>query len=175
MGIHLSGSRSARSRSKRRIRNCAAAVCLLQLASALSAAEPSLVKLAVSEGRDIRFAHLTSKDGLSFGQIRDIVQDDQGFLWFNTSNVLNRYDGYQFKPYRRDPAHPNYPSAGFLHSIFKDRSGFLWVSSNESLDRFDPATETTTRFPIDRNGPNSVLGPVRHISQDRAGIAVAGD
>ena len=39
--------------------------------------------LAVSEGKDIRFAHLTSKDGLSFGQIRDILQDDQGFLWFN--------------------------------------------------------------------------------------------
>jgi PAS domain S-box-containing protein len=91
-------------------------------------------------------------------------------LWFNTSNVLNRYDGYQFKSYRRDAAHPSYPSGGFLHSIFKDRSGFLWVSSNESLDRFDPATETTTRFPIDRNGPKSVLGPVRHVSQDRAGI-----
>ena len=85
-------------------------------------------------------------------------------------NVLNRYDGYHFKSYRRDPAHPNYPAGGFLQSIFKDRSGLLWVSSNESLDRFDPATETATRFAIDRNGPHSVLGPVRHISQDRAGI-----
>jgi ligand-binding sensor domain-containing protein len=73
------------------------AVCFLQLASALGAAEPALVRLAVSEGRDIRFAHLTTKDGLSFGQIRDIVQDDQGFLWFNASNVLNRYDGCRFK------------------------------------------------------------------------------
>ena len=109
-------SRFAPSRSKRRIQSCAAAFCLLQFASALSAAEPRLVRLAVSEGKDIRFAHLTSKDGLSFGQIRDIVQDDQGFLWFNTSNVLNRYDGYHFKPYRRDPAHPNYPSAGFILS-----------------------------------------------------------
>ena len=36
--------------------------------------------------------------------------------------------------------------------------------------RFDPTTETTTRFPIDRNGPQSVLGPVIHVSQDRAGI-----
>ncbi len=152
------------------MRILAAGVCFLQLAATPSAAEPELVKLAVSEGRDIRFTHLTSRDGLPFGQIRDILQDDRGFLWFNTSNVLSRYDGYQFKTYRRDPAHPNYPSAGFLHFIFKDRSGFLWVSSNESLDRFDPVTETTTRFAVDRNGPNSVLGPVRHISQDRAGI-----
>ena len=91
-------------------------------------------------------------------------------MWFNTSGALNRYDGYKFKSYRRDPAHPNYPAGGFLLYVFKDRSGFLWVGSNESLERFDPATETLTRFPIDRNGPHSVLGPVSHISQDRAGI-----
>ena len=117
--MNQSEGSSARSRSKRRMRSCAAAVCLLQLASALSAAEPALVKLAVSEGKDIRFAHLTSKDGLSPGGIRDILQDDQGFLWFNTSGVLNRYDGYQFKSYRRDPAHPNYPAGGFLQSCFQ--------------------------------------------------------
>jgi ligand-binding sensor domain-containing protein len=111
-----------------------------------------------------------TKDGLSAGQVRGIVQDDQGFLWVNTTGVLNRYDGYQFKSYSRDSAHPNYPAGGFIHTIFKDLSGFLWVSSNESLDRFDPTTETTTRFPIDRNGPQSVLGPVIHVSQDRAGI-----
>src|SRR4029453_14711831 len=98
------GSILARSHSKPRIRSCAAAVCFLHLASAFSAAEPALGRLSRSEGQDIRFAHLTSKDGLSFGQIRDVVQDDQGFLWFNSSNVLNRYDGYHFKPYRRDPA-----------------------------------------------------------------------
>ena len=31
-------------------------------------------------------------------------------------------------------------------------------------------TETSTRFPIDHNGPHSLLGPVWHISQDRAGL-----
>jgi hypothetical protein len=31
------------------------------------------VRLAVSEGKNICFAHLTGKDGLSFGQIRDVV------------------------------------------------------------------------------------------------------
>ena len=147
-----------------------AAVCLLPLASALSAAEPALVRLAVSKGEDIRFSHLTRKDGLSPGQVRDILQDNQGFLWFNTSGFLNRYDGYNFKSYTRDAAHPNYPAGGFLNCIFKDRSGYLWIGSNEELDRFDPITESSTRFPIDHNGPHSLLGPVSHISQDRAGL-----
>jgi ligand-binding sensor domain-containing protein len=104
------------------------------------------------------------------GQVRDIIQDNQGFLWFNTSGFLNRYDGYNFKSYSRDAAHPNYPAGGVLNCIFKDRSGYLWISSNEELDQFDPITETSTRFPIDRNTPHSLLGPVSHISQDQAGL-----
>jgi signal transduction histidine kinase/streptogramin lyase len=144
--------------------------CLILIFSIPSAAEPVLVRLAVGDGKDIRFAHLNGKDGLFPGQIRGILQDDQGFLWFNTTGVLDRYDGYEFKSFTRDATHPNYPAGGFIHTIFKDRSGFLWVSSNESLDRFDPKTETTTHFAIDRNGPHSVLGPVTHVSEDRAGV-----
>jgi hypothetical protein len=112
--VNTSGSPLARWSAKRWMRILAAGVCFLQLASTPSAAEPELVKLAVSEGKDIRFAHLTNRDGLSPGQIRDILQDNQGFVWFNTSGYLNRYDGYQFRSYTRDPAHPNYPTGGFL-------------------------------------------------------------
>ena len=128
------------------------------------------MKLALSEGKDILFAHLTSKDGLSPGAIRGILQDDQGFLWVNTSGVLNRYDGNQFKSYRRDAAHPNNPAGGVLQYFLKDRTGYLWVSGSESFDRFDPATEISTRFAIDRDSLHSVRGPIRHVLQDRAGI-----
>ena len=134
------------------MRILAGAVCFLQLATAASAAEPELVKLAVSERTDIRFVRLNTTNGLSPGQIRDILQDDQGFLWFNTTGFLNRYDGYQFSSYLRTAAHPNYPAGGFLNFVFKDRSGFLWIGSNESLDRFDPVTEKSTRFPIASTG-----------------------
>jgi ligand-binding sensor domain-containing protein len=108
-------------------------------------------------------------NGLSPGGIADILQDDQGFVWFNTPEALNRYDGYQFKSYRRDPSHPNYPDR-YAHHVLKDRAGYLWVSNDESLDRFDPRTETSTRWPIDHNGPHSVFGTVWHINQDRAGM-----
>ena len=146
-----------------------AAVLLLTLVSTPSAAEPELVKLAVSEGENIRFSHLTNRDGLSPGQIRDILQDNQGFVWFNTSGYLNRYDGYRFRSYTRDLAHPNYPTGGYLGFVFKDRSGSLWIGSNESFDRFDPVTETSTRFPIG-GGAGTLQRPVSHISQDRAGM-----
>jgi ligand-binding sensor domain-containing protein/signal transduction histidine kinase len=153
-----------------RMRILAAAMCLLQLASTPSAAEPALVKLALREGNDVRFVRLTNRDGLSPGQIRDILQDNQGFVWFNTSGYLNRYDGYQFRSFTRDPAHPNYPTGGYLGFVFKDRSGSIWIGSNESFDRFDSVTETSTRFPIGGSSPEALQRPVSHISQDRAGM-----
>src|SRR5688572_13475013 len=173
VALYVASSRMrslARSFSRHRMRILAAGVCLFQFASTPSAAEPELVKLALSEGKDIFFSHLTWNDGLSPGSIRQILQDDRGFLWINTSGVLNRYDGNQFKSYRRDTAHPNNPAGSFLQYVLKDRTGYLWVSSNESFDRFDPATETSSSFAIDRDSVHSVRGPILHVLQDRAGI-----
>src|ERR1019366_6311943 len=53
--------------------------------------------------RKIRFAHLSMEDGLSHSDVRTIVQDHQGFMWFGTwLGGLNRYDGYAFKVYKHD-------------------------------------------------------------------------
>jgi hypothetical protein len=55
------------------------------------------ISLPVVEGKDIRFARISGSQGLSQVRVSDIVQDDQGFIWFGTLNGLIRYDGYNFK------------------------------------------------------------------------------
>jgi ligand-binding sensor domain-containing protein len=42
---------------------------------------------------DIAFRHITTANGLSQDEVRDIQQDKQGFMWFTTFNGLCRYDG----------------------------------------------------------------------------------
>lgn len=49
---------------------------------------------------DYRYRHITMNDGLSANAVRNIVQDDQGFIWFGTDNGLCRYDGVKVQPYR---------------------------------------------------------------------------
>ena len=129
--------------------------------------DPHTVRLPVVDGKGLRFTRLSPADGLSHTRVTQIVQDDQGFLWFGTGFGLNRYDGYKFKVFMHDPRQPNSIGDNSIMALFKDRSGMLWVSTNRFLDRLDPTTEKFTHYQVDADDP---AGIVVHISQDRTGM-----
>jgi ligand-binding sensor domain-containing protein len=126
--------------------------------------------LPVIDGNDIRFSRLSTAQGLSQTRVLQIVQDDQGFMWFGTQYGLDRYDGYEYKVFAHDPAREDSLSCVFIHSLFKDRSGALWVGCDHSLDRFDSVTETFTHYQIEAAAPGELANAVDQISQDRAGL-----
>jgi ligand-binding sensor domain-containing protein/signal transduction histidine kinase len=122
---------------------------------------PVPLKLPVDDAADIRFAHISSAEGLSQIRVMNMVQDDLGYMWFGTLYGLNRFDGYTFKVYLHERGNPNSLSGVDVEALFKDRDGALWIACEQSVDRFDPRTETFTHFPV----PN-----VKQISQDRTGL-----
>ena len=119
------------------------------------------LQLPIIDGTDIRFARISTADGLSQTKAGQILQDNQGFMWFGTQYGLNRYDGYNFKVFAHDPGNPNSFSGVYIRSLFKDRDGALWVASDQFVNKLDPETETFTRYPVSF---------VSHISQDSAGM-----
>jgi hypothetical protein len=52
-----------------------------------------------------------TEDGLSQTKVSQIVQDDQGFMWFGSQYELNRYDSYKFKMFKHEPGRTNSLSA----------------------------------------------------------------
>jgi ligand-binding sensor domain-containing protein/signal transduction histidine kinase len=128
---------------------------------AKASVDPRPIQLSIVEGTDIRFARISTADGLSQTKVGQIVQDDQGFMWFGTQYGLNRYDGYTFKVFIHDPGNPNSLNGVYIRSLFKDRDGTLWVGCDQFVNKFDPATEAFTRYPVPF---------VSHISQDGAGM-----
>jgi PAS domain S-box-containing protein len=122
--------------------------------------EPRTITLPVVDGKGIRFTRLSTDEGLSQTKVSQIVQDDQGFMWFGTQYGLNRYDGYNFKLFVHDARNPNSLSGVYIRALFKDRDGALWVGCDQFLNKFNRATETFTRYPVPF---------VNHITQDSAG------
>ena len=154
-------------------------VCALAWARAGDSADTSsldspvdteTIRLPVVEGKDIRFARISSSQGLSQVRVSDIVQDDQGFIWFGTWNGLNRYDGYNFKVFKHDPERQDSLSGVYISSLFKDRAGTIWVGTDQFLDRFDPLTETFSHYHFDVPDSSGLSTTVNQISQDSSGM-----
>lgn len=97
---------------------------------------PSILK---SETIDhyLKFDHLTTDDGLSHANVRCILQDDLGFMWFGTFDGLNRYDGYQFKVYRHSLNDSNSIQSNLIECLAKDDNGNLWIGTEIGLSLYD--------------------------------------
>jgi ligand-binding sensor domain-containing protein/signal transduction histidine kinase len=158
-----------------------AVICLSVLVGVIHRAEameappeanlnPKIIHMPMTDGSGIRFARLGGSSGLSQTRVLQIVQDNQGFLWFATQYGLDRYDGYKFRHFMPDPKNPDSLSGVNIYALFKDDRGALWVGCFNSLDRLDPTTEKVTHYRIDVAGPGGRPQRVTHISQDNAGM-----
>lgn len=100
----------------------------------------------------VKFQHISTESGLSQSTVLCIYQDSKGFMWFGTYGGLNRYDGYDFKPYQPDPDNPQSLSNNVVTAICEDntRGGrFLWVGTESGLNKFDLETETFQHYYAD--------------------------
>jgi signal transduction histidine kinase/ligand-binding sensor domain-containing protein/CheY-like chemotaxis protein len=128
-------------------------------------------------GQSLKFTHLSIGDGLSHSDVRAIVQDQQGFMWFGTwLGGLNRYDGYSFRVYKHDPQDEHTLSTDTIWVLFVDRSGTLWIGTvGGGLDRYDPATDTFVHYRNQPDNPNSLPNnDIRAIYEDEASMLWVG-
>ena len=84
---------------------------------------------AMAFSQDIKFTHITPDDGLANGNIRTIIQDYQGFLWFGTEDGLQRYDGYSLVEYRHDADDSTSISNNYIFRVYEDSKKNLWVGT----------------------------------------------
>ncbi|MCR8560653.1 response regulator [Mucilaginibacter sp. BJC16-A38] len=88
----------------------------------------------------------TFKNGLSYGFVNGLAQDDNGFMWFATADGLNRFDGINFKVFKHDAANPYSLPSNYIDALFKDPQGDIWISSRRGIYQFDTNTERFLKF-----------------------------
>jgi ligand-binding sensor domain-containing protein len=89
-----------------------------------------------------RVRDITIANGLSQGMVFSMLQDRDGFVWIATKNGLNRYDGYNFKVYYKNPTQPFSISENTVTALFEDSHGRLWVGTNsQGINLLDRRTQ----------------------------------
>jgi ligand-binding sensor domain-containing protein len=90
-------------------------LALLLLASIASAAAARVPEAA----------RVTTADGLPSNAVHQVVQDRQGYLWFATDDGLARFDGRQFRLWRREQGLAD----NVLPSLAVDAQDQLWMGT----------------------------------------------
>lgn len=101
------------------------------------------------------FTQLSVKDGLGGEIVREILETEDGNLWFGTSGGLTRFDGEKFTVMKEyaDPAltqtGPGFTGHGFHRDLWDthiDREGTIWIATMDGVFRLEG--EVFQRFPI---------------------------
>ncbi len=83
---------------------------------------------------------LTTENGLANNNIRNILQDQRGFLWLGTEEGLQRYDGHSFKLFSK---RPNSLRDNRIKTLYQNNSGQIWVGTvSGGLHLYHPSLES---------------------------------
>ncbi|MFT3739660.1 MAG: two-component regulator propeller domain-containing protein [Breznakibacter sp.] len=113
-------------------------VWMLVFASLLSKAETTV-------NASYYFSRIDSESGLSQINVKTILQDSYGFMWFGTRNHLNRYDGTRmriFDCYDSELRRRN----NNISALYEDKDRQLWVGTDKGIYVFDPISERFSFF-----------------------------
>jgi len=103
--------------------------------------------IARAQSPNMKFRHITSKDGLVQNNVVEILQDSKGFMWFGTRAGLNRFDGYNFRVYEYSSEEENSMSSNQISSMFEDSDGYIWIGYlGGGLDRYNPENDIFESF-----------------------------
>lgn len=111
----------------------------------------------IAQKKPVKFNRLTSSNGLSQNRVSSIVQDHDGFIWIGTEDGLNKYDGYNFEIFKRNPGDSLSLNDNQALAMHVAKDGTLWVGGSlTGLSKYNSATKTFKRYNSDHSNPNSL-------------------
>ena len=93
---------------------------------------------AFPQAGNLKFEHLGTDVGLSQGNVKCVLRDSRGFMWFGTREGLNKYDGYGFVVYKNAIEDTLSLRGNDITGLVEDQAGDIWITtSGGGLNRFD--------------------------------------
>lgn len=99
------------------------------------------------EHSDFYFTHVNGENGLSESNVKTILQDSYGFIWFGTKNGLNRYDGTSILQFDCDDLKSGTGNHN-ISALYEDKERNLWVGTDRGVYIYNPMVDVFTHFTL---------------------------
>lgn len=114
------------------------------------------------------FTTIGKNKGLSQTDVKAIIQDSNGFMWFGTRNKLNRYDGKSFKIFNCYDEVAQKQNNN-ISSLFEDKNKHLWVGTDKGVFILNPQNGVFTYLNSKTAEGISITDWIADIREDRNG------
>ncbi len=91
------------------------------------------------------FRNLSRNKGFKPTDIKAILQDSSGFMWFGTKNNLNRFDGQNIQIYDCFDSEIGFRNNN-VSALHEDSLKNLWIGTDKGIFIFEPISEKVTYF-----------------------------
>ncbi|WP_010136040.1 hybrid sensor histidine kinase/response regulator transcription factor [Ochrovirga pacifica] len=115
----------------------------------------SFGQTAFDKLENLRFKHLSIKEGLSQRSVTSIIQDSKGYLWLGTRDGLNLFDGTKFVVFRHNSEDTTSLSHSWVTSVFEDSNQNIWIGTTDGLNLYNPKERNFIRY--QQNNPHNFL------------------
>ena len=113
------------------------------------------VKFSIEE--ELSFYLLDVEDGLSNDGVNSITQDSLGFIWVGTPEGLNRYDGTQFKVFKKNNYLDNRSvNDNYIYQVSFINNEKLFIATSEGLNIYNQKEETFNLLDINNLQRNNI-------------------
>ncbi len=86
--------------------------------------------------------HYSMNEGLAYTMSKNIVQDSSGYIWLNTWNGIDKFDGYVFRNFKSYPKDKVKLNNNRIEGLSLNAEGNFWVQTyGQQLFLFDPQNE----------------------------------
>lgn len=108
-----------------------------------------------TRAKTLSYLHFSVEEGLPSSEVYDVLEDDQGMMWFATDRGVARFDGYEFEVFTTDDGLPD----DVILRLFKDYKGRIWfVSFSGQLSFFQ--NKNISAYPYNRTIKKVLQSPL---------------
>jgi len=97
--------------------------------------------LTKAQNTNIEFREISPKGGFTFGAITQVIEDENGFIWFSSQHGLFRYNSQTIDKFVHIPSDPNSILSNFINWMDIDNNGTLWFATDQGICFFNNEKE----------------------------------